>query len=118
MDYTDISILHTNDMHSYMENFPKKAQLIANIRDGNEKKGVPTYRQVSTLRCGALFQSGEDLLVNGRAVEPDRIYQIVTNSFVWSGKDNYDDFHKAEIVQDLGLDIDIISEFFKRQYGD
>ncbi|MBY4962030.1 hypothetical protein K6V39_05305 [Streptococcus suis] len=54
MDYTDISILHTNDMHSYMENFPKKAQLIANIRDGNEKKGIPTYRQASTLRCGAL----------------------------------------------------------------
>lgn len=43
MDYTDISILHTNDMHSYMENFPKKAQLIANIRDGNEKKGIPTF---------------------------------------------------------------------------
>ncbi len=50
--------------------------------------------------------------------ESDKDYQIVTNSFVWSGKDNYDDFHKAEIVQDLGLDIDIISEFFKRQYGD
>lgn len=65
-----------------------------------------------------IVQSGEDLLVNGRAVESDKDYQIVTNSFVWSGKDNYDDFHKAEIVQDLGLDIDIISEFFKRQYGD
>lgn len=64
-----------------------------------------------------IVQSGEDLLVNGRAVESDKDYQIVTNSFVWSGKDNYDDFHKAEIVQDLGLDIDIISEFFKRQYG-
>lgn len=64
-----------------------------------------------------IVQSGEELWVNGRAVEPDRVYQIVTNSFVWSGKDNYDDFHKAEIVQDLGLDIDIISEFFKRQYG-
>ncbi len=38
MDYTDISILHTNDMHSYMENFPKKAQLIADIQDGNEKR--------------------------------------------------------------------------------
>ncbi|MCH1638224.1 metallophosphoesterase [Streptococcus suis] len=60
---------------------------------------------------------GEGFLVNGRAVELDKVYQIVTNSFVWSGKDNYDDFHKAEIVQDLGLDIDIISEFFKRQYG-
>lgn len=57
MDYTDISILHTNDMHSYMENFPKKAQLIANIREGNEKKGIPTYRQVSTLRCGALSKA-------------------------------------------------------------
>lgn len=56
-------------------------------------------------------------MVNGRAVEPDKVYQIVTTSFVWSGKDNYDDFHKAEIIQDLGLDIDIISEFFKRQYG-
>ncbi|HEM2821793.1 bifunctional metallophosphatase/5'-nucleotidase [Streptococcus suis] len=65
-----------------------------------------------------IVQSDEDLLVNGRAVESDKDYQIVTNSFVWSGKDNYDDFHKAEIVQDLGLDIDIISEFFKRQYGD
>lgn len=43
MDYTDISILHTNDMHSYMENFPKKAQLIANIRARNEKEGVPTF---------------------------------------------------------------------------
>ncbi|HHT7647432.1 TPA: bifunctional metallophosphatase/5'-nucleotidase [Streptococcus suis] len=64
-----------------------------------------------------IVQSGEDLLVNGRAVESDKDYQIVTNSFVWSGKDSYDDFHKAEIVQDLGLDIDIISEFFKRQYG-
>ncbi len=38
MDYTDISILHTNDMHSYMENFPKKAQLIADIRARNEQK--------------------------------------------------------------------------------
>lgn len=57
MDYTDISILHTNDMHSYMENFPKKAQLIADIRGGNEKKGILTYRQVSTLRCGALPQA-------------------------------------------------------------
>lgn len=56
MDYTDISILHTNDMHSYMENFPKKAQLIADIRARNEKEGIPTYRQVSTLRCGALSQ--------------------------------------------------------------
>ncbi|WP_029179623.1 5'-nucleotidase C-terminal domain-containing protein [Streptococcus suis] len=64
-----------------------------------------------------IVPDGEDLLVNGRAVEPDRIYQIATNSFVWSGKDNYDDFHKAEIVQDLGLDIDIISDFFRRQYG-
>ncbi|HEM3172143.1 MULTISPECIES: hypothetical protein [Streptococcus] len=52
MDYTDISILHTNDMYSYMGNFPKKAQLIADIRDGNEKKGILSYRQVSTLRCG------------------------------------------------------------------
>ncbi|CYX30475.1 5'-nucleotidase/2'%2C3'-cyclic phosphodiesterase and related esterases [Streptococcus suis] len=57
MDYTDISILHTNDMHSYMENFPKKAQLIADIRDGNEKKGILTYRPASTLRCGALSQT-------------------------------------------------------------
>lgn len=57
MDFTDISILHTNDMHSYMENFPKKAQLIANIREGNEKKGIPTYRLASTLRCGALSQT-------------------------------------------------------------
>ncbi|HEL1602022.1 TPA: hypothetical protein TXL59_000303 [Streptococcus suis] len=57
MNFTDISILHTNDMHSYMENFPKKAQLIANIRDGNEKKGIPTYRQASTLRCGALSKA-------------------------------------------------------------
>ncbi|HEL1670566.1 TPA: bifunctional metallophosphatase/5'-nucleotidase [Streptococcus suis 2651] len=64
-----------------------------------------------------IVQSGEGFVVNGRAVESDKDYQIVTNSFVWSGKDNYDDFHKAEIVQDLGLDIDIISEFFKRQYG-
>ncbi|HEP1798515.1 bifunctional metallophosphatase/5'-nucleotidase [Streptococcus suis] len=78
---------------------------------------------VASLKTGlhpqmwGIVQSGEDLLVNGRAVESDKDYQIVTNSFVWSGKDNYDDFHKAEIVQDLGLDIDIISEFFKRQYG-
>lgn len=43
MDYTDISILHTNDMHSYMENFPKKAQLIADIRARNEQKGIPTF---------------------------------------------------------------------------
>lgn len=64
-----------------------------------------------------IVQSGEGFVVNGRAVESDKDYQIVTNSFVWSGKDNYDDFHKAEIVQDLGLDIDIISDFFKRQYG-
>lgn len=78
---------------------------------------------VASLKTGlhpqmlGIIPDGEDLLVNGRAVEPDRIYQIVTNSFVWSGKDNYDDFHKAEIIQDLGLDIDIISDFFKRQYG-
>ncbi|CYU72303.1 5'-nucleotidase/2'%2C3'-cyclic phosphodiesterase-related esterase [Streptococcus suis] len=65
-----------------------------------------------------IVRSGEGFVVNGRAVESDKDYQIVTNSFVWSGKDSYDDFHKAEIVQDLGLDIDIISEFFKRQYGD
>ncbi|HEM5034148.1 5'-nucleotidase C-terminal domain-containing protein [Streptococcus suis] len=65
-----------------------------------------------------IVPGGEGFVVNGRAVESDKDYQIVTNSFVWSGKDNYDDFHKAEIVQDLGLDIDIISEFFKRQYGD
>lgn len=64
-----------------------------------------------------IVPGGEGFVVNGRAVESDKDYQIVTNSFVWSGKDNYDDFHKAEIVQDLGLDIDIISEFFKRQYG-
>lgn len=78
---------------------------------------------VASLKTGlhpqmwGIVQSGEDLLVNGRAVEPEKVYQIVTNSFVWSGKDNYDDFHKAEIIQDLGLDTDIISEFFKRQYG-
>lgn len=78
---------------------------------------------VASLKTGlhpqmwGIVSDGENLLVNGRAVEPDRVYQIVTNSFVWSGKDNYDDFHKAEIVQDLGLDTDIISEFFKRQYG-
>ncbi|RRN50704.1 5'-nucleotidase C-terminal domain-containing protein [Streptococcus suis] len=65
-----------------------------------------------------IVPGGEDLVVNGRAVESDKDYQIVTNSFVWSGKDNYDDFHKAEIVQDLGLDTDIISDFFRRQYGD
>ncbi len=65
-----------------------------------------------------IVPGGEGFVVNGRAVESDKDYQIVTNSFVWSGKDNYDDFHKAEIVQDLGLDTDIISEFFKRQYGD
>ncbi|HFI0150925.1 TPA: bifunctional UDP-sugar hydrolase/5'-nucleotidase [Streptococcus suis] len=64
-----------------------------------------------------IIPDGEGFMVNGRAVEPDKVYQIVTNSFVWSGKDNYDDFHKAVIVQDLGLDSDIISEFFKRQYG-
>ncbi len=79
---------------------------------------------VASLKTGlhpqmwGIVQSGEGFVVNGRAVESDKDYQIVTNSFVWSGKDNYDDFHKAEIVQDLGLDIDIISEFFKRQYGD
>ncbi|NQI71556.1 metallophosphatase [Streptococcus suis] len=78
---------------------------------------------VASLKTGlhpqmwGIIPDGEDFVVNGRAVEPDRIYQIVTNSFVWSGKDNYDDFHKAEIIQDLGLDIDIISDFFKRQYG-
>ncbi|HEL1629540.1 TPA: bifunctional metallophosphatase/5'-nucleotidase [Streptococcus suis] len=78
---------------------------------------------VASLKTGlhpqmwGIVQSGEGFVVNGRAVESDKDYQIVTNSFVWSGKDNYDDFHKAEIVQDLGLDIDIISEFFKRQYG-
>lgn len=65
-----------------------------------------------------IVPGGEGFVVNGRAVESDKDYQIVTNSFVWSGKDNYDDFHKAEIVQDLGLDIDIISDFFRRQYGD
>ncbi|HFI0400587.1 TPA: metallophosphoesterase [Streptococcus suis] len=65
----------------------------------------------------SIIPDGEGFMVNGRAVELDKVYQIVTNSFVWSGKDNYDDFHKEEIVQDLGLDIDIISEFFKRQYG-
>ncbi|HFU3982210.1 TPA: bifunctional UDP-sugar hydrolase/5'-nucleotidase [Streptococcus suis] len=64
-----------------------------------------------------IIPDGVGFMVNGRAVEPDKVYQIVTNSFVWSGKDNYDDFHKAEIIQDLGLDSDIISEFFKRQYG-
>ncbi|HFU4203094.1 TPA: bifunctional UDP-sugar hydrolase/5'-nucleotidase [Streptococcus suis] len=64
-----------------------------------------------------IVPDGAGFMVNGRAVESDKVYQIVTNSFVWSGKDNYDDFHKAEIVQDLGLDSDIISEFFKRQYG-
>ncbi len=79
---------------------------------------------VASLKTGlhpqmwGIVQSGEGFVVNGRAVESDKDYQIVTNSFVWSGKDNYDDFHKAEIVQDLGLDTDIISEFFKRQYGD
>ncbi|HEL1613938.1 TPA: bifunctional metallophosphatase/5'-nucleotidase [Streptococcus suis] len=78
---------------------------------------------VASLKTGlhpqmwGIVPDGADLLVNGRAVESDRVYQIVTNSFVWSGKDNYDDFHKAEIIQDLGLDIDIISDFFKRQYG-
>lgn len=78
---------------------------------------------VASLKTGlhpqmwGIVPDGADLLVNGRAVESDRVYQIVTNSFVWSGKDNYDDFHKAEIVQDLGLDSDIISEFFKRQHG-
>ncbi len=65
-----------------------------------------------------IVPGGEGFVVNGRAVESDKDYQIVTNSFVWSGKDNYDDFYKAEIVQDLGLDTDIISDFFKRQYGD
>ncbi len=40
-----------------------------------------------------------------------------TDSFVWSGKDNYADFHQVEIVQDLGLDSDVISEFFRRQFG-
>ncbi|HFR4576230.1 TPA: bifunctional UDP-sugar hydrolase/5'-nucleotidase [Streptococcus suis] len=78
---------------------------------------------VASLKTGlhpqmwGIVPDGGDLLVNGRAVKLDKVYQIVTNSFVWSGKDNYDDFHKAEIVQDLGLDIDIISDFFKRQYG-
>ena len=43
MDFTDISILHTNDMHSYMENFPKKAQLIADIQTRNEQNGIPTF---------------------------------------------------------------------------
>ncbi len=85
-------------MHSYMENFPKKAQLIADIRTKNVQKGSPTF----------IFDSG-DLFsdniffnmyrgVNGRAVEPDKVYQIVTNSFVWSGKDNYDDFYKVDII--------------------
>lgn len=79
---------------------------------------------VASLKTGlhpqmwGIILDGEDFMVNGRAVELDKVYQIVTNSFVWSGKDNYDDFHKAKIVQDLGLDTDIISEFFKRQYGD
>lgn len=57
MDFTDISVLHTNDMHSYMENFPKKAQLIADIRARNEQKGILSYRPASTLRCGGLSQA-------------------------------------------------------------
>ena len=79
---------------------------------------------LSSLRTGlhpqmwGIHTEGEGFVVNGRAIEPDKDYQIVTNSFVWSGKDNYDDFHRAEIIQDLGLDSDIISEFFRRQFGE
>ena len=64
-----------------------------------------------------ISRQGDDFLVNGRAIEPDTSYQIVTNSFVWSGKDNYDDFHKAIIIRDLGLDVDILSEFLRKRFG-
>ncbi|HFI2659361.1 TPA: hypothetical protein ACGO12_000542, partial [Streptococcus suis] len=67
-----ISILHTNDTHSYMENFPKKAQLIANIRDGNKKKGIPTYRQASILRCGALSKAVRVLWSMAEQLSPIR----------------------------------------------
>lgn len=49
MNYTDVTILHTNDMHSYMENFPKKAQYIKDVRVDNDAKGIKTF----------LFDSGD-----------------------------------------------------------
>ncbi|MGV3089004.1 bifunctional metallophosphatase/5'-nucleotidase [Streptococcus suis] len=78
---------------------------------------------VASLKTGlhpqmwGIVPDGGDLLVNGRAVKLDKVYQIVTNSFVWSGKDNYDDFHKAIIIRDLGLDVDILSEFLRKRFG-
>lgn len=60
---------------------------------------------------------GNRFCINGRAVEPAKNYQIVTNSFVWSGKDNYDEFHKATIIRDLGLDVDILSNFLEEKFG-
>lgn len=60
---------------------------------------------------------GNRFSINGRAVEPAKNYLIVTNSFVWSGKDNYDEFHKATIIRDLGLDVDILSNFLEEKFG-
>lgn len=62
-----------------------------------------------------LALEGETVLVNGRAVEEEQVYHIVTNSFVWSGKDNYDQFLQADIVADLGLDVEIFRDFLKKK---
>lgn len=91
-----------------------KRVLLVSIKGSNLVAGLKTglYPQL-----WGISPDGEGFVVNGRVVEADKNYQIVTNSFVWSGKDNYDDFHQVEIVQDLGLDSDVISEFFRRQFG-
>ncbi len=49
---TDICILHTNDTHSYLDGFAKRAYIIKGIRKQNNRKGIKTF----------LFDSGDDLL--------------------------------------------------------
>lgn len=44
-------------------------------------------------------------------------YLVVTNSFVWSGKDNYDGFNNSKIIADIGLDVDVFTDYLKTKYG-
>lgn len=51
---TKLCILHTNDTHSHLDDFAKRAYLVNKIRQENEKENIPTF----------LFDAGDALTGN------------------------------------------------------
>jgi len=56
----------------------------------------------------------EDILINGKAIDTDETYRIVTNSYLAAGGDGYKVFLKAVEKQDTGaFQTDVLAEYIR-----